>query len=390
MKIYYQLQSLFGVWAQELRAIFSDSGAILFCIVLPIAYPILYSWIYNNEVVHEVPVVVVDNSHSALSREFIQKVDASPDVDVAYYAGSVKEGQEYIAGKKAYGIIYFPEDFAVKVGRMEQGTVSVYCDMSYMLTYKAIFQTAQSVSMILGSEVKSKVLPSATAREAEISSRPLDYDEVPIFNTTGGYGNFVLPAVLVLIVQQAILLCVGLVSGTEREKHFQNIRNVGSAMLGKGLAFFMIFSVMLAYTTLVVPRLFGFVMMVHLWDWMVFMTPYLMACVGFGIVGSSVIRYRENVMLTAVCTSVPFLFLSGMSWPQSAIPGFWQGVSCIVPSTFGIRGFVRMSSMGATIDEVLPEFRALCFLAVAYNLVALGVMYRRYKVSRAHRSQSPS
>ena len=375
-----RIKNIIDIWWQETLAIFKDSGAMLFCFVLSLAYPVLYSWIYNNEVVHDVPVVVVDDSHSALSREFIQKVDASPDVSVAYYAGSIHEAQSYIGHGEAYGIFYFPSNFATAVGRHEQAHVSVYCDMSYMLTYKAIYMTAQNVSMAIGTEIKIAKSGTYTDREAEIMSQPLDFEDVPIFNTTGGYGNFVLPGVLVLIIQQAILLGVGLLSGTEREKHFPMVKNVIDAFFGKGIAFLLIFAVMLAYCTLVVPRMFGFVMMVHFLDWLVFMTPYLIACIGFALVGSELIPFREAVMLTAVCTSVPFLFLSGISWPQSGIPGFWQGIGNCLPSTFAIRGFVRMSSMGARIGDVLPEFRALSILAIVYSLAALGIMYRRYLI----------
>ena len=375
-----RIKNIIDIWWQETLAIFKDSGAMLFCFVLPLAYPVLYSWIYNNEVVHDVPVVVVDDSHSALSREFIQKVDASPDVSVAYYAGSIHEAQSYIGHGEAYGIFYFPSNFATTVGRHEQAHVSVYCDMSYMLTYKAIYMTAQNVSMAIGTEIKIAKSGTYTDREAEIMSQPLDFEDVPIFNTTGGYGNSVLPGVLVLIIQQALLLGVGLLSGTEREKHFPMVKNVIDAFFGKGIAFLLIFAVMLAYCTLVVPRMFGFVMMVHFLDWLVFMTPYLIACIGFALVGSELIPFREAVMLTAVCTSVPFLFLSGISWPQSGIPGFWQGIGNCLPSTFAIRGFVRMSSMGARIGDVLPEFRALSILAIVYSLAALGIMYRRYLI----------
>ena len=383
-----RIKNIIDIWWQETLAIFKDSGAMLFCFVLPLAYPVLYSWIYNNEVVHDVPVVVVDDSHSALSREFIQKVDASPDVSVAYYAGSIHEAQSYIGHGEAYGIFYFPSNFATAVGRHEQAHASVYCDMSYMLTYKAIYMTAQNVSMAIGTEIKIAKSGTYTDREAEIISQPLDFEDVPIFNTTGGYGNFVLPGVLVLIIQQALLLGVGLLSGTEREKHFPMVKNVIDAFFGKGIAFLLIFAVMLAYCTLVVPRMFGFVMMVHFLDWLVFMTPYLIACIGFALVGSELIPFREAVMLTAVCTSVPFLFLSGISWPQSGIPGFWQGISCCLPSTFAIRGFVRMSSMGARIGDVLPEFRALAILAIVYSLAALGVMYRRYLIHQTFENLS--
>ena len=382
MSLKDHIKNIADIWWQETVAIFKDSGAVLFCIVLPLAYPILYSWIYNNEVAREVPIVIVDDSHSALSREFIQKVDASPDVSVAFYAGSIHEAQSYIGHGEAYGILYFPHNFATTVGRHEQAHVSVYCDMSYMLTYKAIFQTAQNVSSLMGAKIQAVKGGAYTNREAEIAAKPLDFDEVPIFNTTCGYGNFVLPGVLVLIIQQALLLSVGLLSGTQREKHYPMVKHVIDAYFGKGIAFLLIFAVMLAYCTLAVPRMFGFVMMMHFSDWMVFMTPYLIACIAFAVVGSEIIPFREAVMLTAVCTSVPFLFLSGISWPQSAIPGFWQGISYCLPSTFAIRGFVRMSSMGAQIGDVLPEFQSLVILAIIYSLAALGVMYRRYLIHK--------
>ena len=384
MSLKTHIKNIADIWWQETVAIFKDSGAVLFCIVLPLAYPILYSWIYNNEVVREVPVVVVDDSHSALSREFIQKVEASPDVSIAFYSNSIHDAQNHIGHGEAYGVIYFPRNFATTVGRHEQSHVSVYCDMSYMLTYKAIFQTVQAVSSVMGTEIQTAASGAYTNREEQITSKPLDFEEVPIFNTTSGYGNFVLPGVLVLIIQQALLLSVGLLSGTQREKHFPMVKHVIDAYFGKGLAFCIIFSVMLAYCTLVVPRMFGFVMMVHFIDWLIFMTPYLIACVAFAVVGSEMIPFREAVMLTAVCTSVPFLFLSGISWPQSGIPCFWQTVANYLPSTFAIRGFIRMSSMGARIGDVLPEFRALSILAVLYCLAALGVMYRRYLIHKKY------
>lgn len=371
------MKQILEIWLKELKTLFHDQGTLLFCIILPLAYPIIYSWIYNNEVVREVPVVVVDHSHSALSREFTQKYDASPDVCVAFQSASIEEARSLIGHGEAYGILYFPQDFAIKAGRHEQSHVSVYCDMSYMLTYKAIFQTATDVSMLLGNDIKAQLAGHYTARDAEIAAKPLDFDEVPIFNVTAGYGNFVLPGVLVLIIQQAMLLAVGLLAGTDRERKYASVKGPVATLIGKGMAYFMVFAVMMSYTTLVIPRLFGFVMMVHFCDWAAFMLPYLLACVFFAIVTSELVRLRENVLLIVVFTSVPLLFLSGISWPQSAMPMLWENVAQFFPSTYAIRGFVRMSSMGAILNDVEPELRALWIQTVVYGIFACLVMYRR-------------
>ena len=207
MRVFYYI-------TEELKAIFKDEGVLLFFIILPLAYPLIYSWIYNNEVVREVPIVLVDNSHSTMSREFTRKMDASPDVNVAYQATSITEAKDIIGHGEAYGILYFPEDFEKTIGRMEQAHVSIYCDMSYMLTYKAIVQAATSVAGETGAELQKELLGNHTKREDEIATKPLEFDEVPIFNITGGYGNFIIPAVVTLIIQQAMLLGVGMIAGT--------------------------------------------------------------------------------------------------------------------------------------------------------------------------------
>lgn len=370
-----------NAWYHEIKSIFTDQGALLFSILLPLAYPLLYSWVYNNEVVHEVPVAVVDNSHSALSRDFVQKFDASPDVAVTLYCKNVQEAKDAIGHGDVYGMLYFPEDFDTKVGRMEQAHVSVFCDMSYMLTYKAIFQTANAISSLMGSDIQVKLQGHYTEREEQIATQPLEVEEVPIFNVTAGYGNSILPAVLILIIQQAMLLSVGLLVGRDRERGFESVKGVASALLGKGLAYLMVFAVMFTYVTLVIPEIFGFVSLIHDLDLLLLAIPYLLACVFFAFLVSDLIRYRENVMLVVVFTSLPFLFLSGISWPQNAIPGFWQGVGDLLPSTFGIRAFVRMSSMGARIGDVAPEVESLWLQVIIYAVLAIMVMYRRRLVN---------
>lgn len=251
------------IWAKEMRSVFADEGVLLFFIFLPLFYPVLYSWIYNNEVVNKVPVAIVDLSHSHDSREFVRKVDACSGVRVAYYCNNLEEAREVVGHQKAHGILYFPSDFATKLHRGEQAHVGVYCDMSLMLTYKAILQSAQAVSMEMGSQIQIAGSNSFTARDEEIATRPLDFDEVPIFNATGGYGNAILPGVLMLILQQSLLLGIGLAAGTARENNrYQDLVPITShhngifrIVLGKAMCYFMIYAVAGAYITLCVPPL---------------------------------------------------------------------------------------------------------------------------------------
>ena len=122
------------IWRDEMRQIFKDEGVIIFFFVVPLIYPLLYSWIYNNEVVREVPVVVVDNSHSQLSRKFIRMCNASPDVKVVAYVDDMDEGKMLIGRNVARALYYIPSDFQTRIYRMQQATISVYCDIQGCLS----------------------------------------------------------------------------------------------------------------------------------------------------------------------------------------------------------------------------------------------------------------
>ncbi|MCI6839174.1 MAG: ABC transporter permease [Prevotella sp.] len=376
----------------EARAIIRDEGVLLFVVALPLFYPILYSWIYNNEVTHEVPVAVVDASHSSTSRKFVRMYDASPDVRVAYFCNSLDEARRLVASQDINGIVYLPEDMDTRLNRMQPATVSIYCDMSLMLAYKAIYSTATSVAGIMNSRIQIRLSGNATDREDQISTQPLKYEEVPMFNPTGGYGNFILPGVLALILQQTLLLGIGMLYATRNERRQPFAPACGTAvghafgwfrlMTGRTLCFLLLYSMLTAYVLLAIPKMFSFVQLLHPGDLVAFVLPYLLACMFMSMSLGAVLRQREDVMLVVVFTSVPLLFMSGVSWPQSNIPAFWRAAACLFPSTFGIQGFVKLNTMGAVITDIAPECKALWIQAGVYFCIAallLRRMMRRHE-----------
>ena len=380
------LADILSTACAEARAIIRDEGVLLFVVALPLFYPILYSWIYNNEVTHEVPVAVVDASHSSTSREFVRRYDASPDVRVAYFCNSLDEARRLVASQDINGIVYLPEDMDTRLNRMQPATVSIYCDMSLMLAYKAIYSTATSVAGIMNSRIQIRLSGNATDREDQISTQPLKYEEVPMFNPTGGYGNFILPGVLALILQQTLLLGIGMLYATRNERRQPFAPACGTAvghafgwfrlMTGRTLCFLLLYSMLTAYVLLAIPKMFSFVQLLHPGDLVAFVLPYLLACMFMSMSLGAVLRQREDVMLVVVFTSVPLLFMSGVSWPQSNIPAFWRAAACLFPSTFVIQGFVKLNTMGAVITDIAPECKALWIQAGVYFCIAALLLRR--------------
>lgn len=391
-KIKQGFNDLFFIWRQEFKDVFKDQGVITFFLLLPLGYPLLYGFIYDNEVVREVPTAVVDHSNSKLSREFIRKVDGTPDVDIVAYCADMEEAKELLKRKKIYGIMYFPSDFSAKLNTGEQTEVSLFCDMSGLLYYKALLIANTAVSLDINKNIKITRLGNTTHREDLVSTYPIEYQDVALFNPTNGFAAFLIPAVLILVIQQSLLLGIGLAVGTAREKNrFKNLVPINKhyngtlrIVLGKGLCYFMIYALISIYVLCVVPRIFNLNQIGMPQDLLLFVLPYLAACIFFAMTASIAIRNRETPMLIFVFSSIPLLFISGISWPGAAVPDFWKTISYIFPSTFGINGFVRINNMGATLHEVKLEYQAL-WLQAGFYFITTCLVYRwQIIASRKH------
>ena len=391
-KITQGIHDLFYIWIQEFRTTFRDQGVLIFFVLVPLVYPLIYAFIYTNETIREVPAVVVDHSHSALSREYLRKVDASPEVDIVSHCADMEEARLMLKDRLAYGIIYIPAEFSDNIARGKQTQVSLFCDMSGLLYYKALLNANTSVSLDMNADIKVQRAGNSTHRQDEITTYPIRYEDVALFNPTNGFAAFLIPAVLMLIIQQTLLLGIGLSAGTAREhnrfrdlvpinRHYNGTLRI---VLGRGLGYFMVYALVSVYVLCVVPRLFSLVQIGQPGVLVLFMLPYLAACIFFAMTASIAIRNRETCMLIFVFTSVPLLFLSGISWPGAAMPEFWRYFSYLFPSTFGINGFVRINSMGASLDEVAFEYRALWIQAGVYFLTTCWVYRWQIIQSRKH------
>ena len=386
------IYDMFYIWKQEFRTTFRDQGVLIFFILVPLVYPLIYAFIYTNETIREVPAVAVDNSRSSLSREYLRKVNATPDVNIVTYCADMEEAKLMMKDRKAYGVIYIPADFSDNIARGKQTQVSLYCDMSGLLYYKALLLANTNVSLAMNADIKVERAGNSTERQDEITAYPIEYEDVALYNPTNGFAAFLIPVVLMLIIQQTLLLGIGLSAGTAREhnqfrdlvpinRHYNGTLRI---VMGKGLSYFMVYSLVSVYILCVVPWIFKLNRIAIPGELALFILPYLAACIFFSMTASIAIRNRETCMLLFVFTSVPLLFLSGISWPAAAIPPFWKYFSYIFPSTFGINGYVRINSMGATLNEVAFEYRALWLQAGFYFITACLVYRRQIILSRRH------
>lgn len=387
------IYNIWYVWKKELKAVAADSAVLTFFVALPLFYPVLYTYIYSNEGVFKVPVAVVDRDNSYESRAFIRAWNASSGVDVVARCADMEEARRLLWKKQIYGILEIPADFSHRPINGEQAHVSLYCDMGGLLNYKALLQAASNVAVGMGRIVQLEGLPYASPVRQEQTVAPVQMTEVKLFNPQSGYATFIIPAILILVIQQSLLLGVGTIAGTGRDRnrframlpfnvHYEHPFPV---VMGKALAYLPIYAFVAIWIFVVVPGMFNLTRIGEKWDFFLFILPFLLACIFFAITLSFLCKERETPFLIFVFTSVPLMFISGISWPVTSIPDYWVAFSKVFPSTYGIEGYVKINSLGATFGEVSREFNSLWVLTAFYFLLAYLLYDREIRILKSRR-----
>ena len=348
-------KQLGSVVRNEFRTIFKDGGVMLILIFALIIYATAYSLAYGSQVLRNVPIGVVDECRTPTSRSLIDTFNAGPNTYVAYNPTS-----------------------------MEEANVAIYADASYFLMYRQVFQEVVTSIGKTGAMVEFQrlIAKGANIPQAQATTQPVIYQSHNLFNPYLGYGTFVMPAIIMVIIQQTMLIGIGMIGGTWRE--FGLYRKLCPAgrrrmstlpiVLGRGLVYALIYAVTCTYILGLHYRLFHFPMNGATGVVMLFMAAYLAACIAMGIAVSTLFRYRENSLLLLLWTSIPVLMLSGVSYPRQGIPDWLFNLGQLFPSSHGVNGFIRIQTMGASIPEVFAEIKWLIILTVVYGgLARIGI-----------------
>jgi ABC-2 type transport system permease protein len=384
IKITGQIREGFGsmlrIWMREFQLIFKDLGVMVIIFAVPLVYPMLYSFIYYPEVVRELPITVVDLSHSSESRLFTRNLNATPELSVVSNSMSMDEAIELFKKREVRGIVQIPGTFSTDIALKRQTTISAYADMEFFLYYKALMTGTSFVALETGKQiqVKNLVNDGLTERQAEVTAEPLKLVDNAMANQAGGFASYGIPAALILIIQQTLILAIGILAGTARERHpFGTLvpldrKRMGTLRLvaGKSAAYFTIYAMLCVYMLGMIPRWFGYAHSANFTELIALISPFLLSSIFLGLTLSVVFKNRESAMILYLFTSIPLLFLSGIIWPLSNFSPVWLVVREIFPSSNAMFGFIKMNSLGATIYETRKEIMSLWIQTGVYFLTA--------------------
>jgi ABC-2 type transport system permease protein len=357
-----------GAFAAEYRRALGERGALGLMVLAPIIYGAFYPQPYLGQVVRAIPIAVVDDDGSEVSRRLIQGLNAHEAVQVAARPSTLAEAQAALARREVFAIVGIPAGTERDVLAGRRARIPAYVDSVYFLLYNRTVQGIVEASGAVNADIQSgEVRPDGSlSRAALAKSSPVEVLSQPLFNPTGGYASYVVPAAFMLILQQTLFMGVATLGAVRRRTA------AAVSVLGQGLAHLLLAVPGALLFLIVLPRLYGFSATAHVGDLLALLLPFILSVSFLAQFVSTWFRHRETAVILFIATSLPLFFLVGVAWPVEAIPAWLHALSFVFPSTSAIDGLVRINQMDASLSDVWLGWARLWILTALYLVLAIG------------------
>ena len=368
----------------ELSAIFHDSGALLLLVIALPLYTIIYSTAYGSEVVRNVAIAVVDEDNTQSSRELINGIISGPNTAIHYEPQSILEAQELYFSDKIFGIVYIPHGFERNLLSDTQANIGLILDGSHLLLYRQVLEQVASDALTKGATIELMRLVERGQSEptAMATIEPVALDIHHLYNRSLGYGSFVMPSVIMVIIQQTLIIGLAMIAARRRRKGLSVEIISTNSIIAKTLVYLIIYGINLTIILGIIWPIFGFPYIGNTLDIALFVALYIIATLALGMAVAQLFKRRESPLLLLLSTSVPILLLAGVSYPREAYDSWLYDIGRLLPSSSGVDGFIALASRGATLGDILPEIVTLTLLSILYFSIAFSTNKRLLRNSK--------
>jgi ABC-2 type transport system permease protein len=349
-------------------------------ILAPVFYGVFYPQPYLGQLVRKIPIAIVDDDRSEVSRSLVHTLDADEHVAVAVRAPALDVAQQALFARQVFAILEIPVNTEREVLKRNPARLAAYVDSAYFIVFNGTLQgIIESAAEVTAARAERGGRRDAAAvRTALAAVSPVELLLEPLYNPVGGYASYVVPAAFVLIIQQTLLMgaamLAALAGGPGRPSG-------PAALLGRALAHVTLYVTPLLLFLVILPRIYGFSTLGHLDDLALFALPFILATSLMGQAAGLFFKHRETAMLVFVATTLPQFFLVGVSWPREMIPPLLDRIRRVFPSESAIDGLVRINQMGASLPEMRADWLFLWLLAAVY--FGLALLAARWRAGRA-------
>lgn len=368
------MQSLHNIFVRELRRVLANKIYLATLTLLPMLAMLIFVALFSGGTPNKLPIAVVDEDNSSLSRKAIEMIRATPEVDVCFMPSSEIEGKRLIRQGKAYAIVVIPHNFERDILRLTPTSIAAYISGANILTNGLIsngllssistFTTSDRISLLLSRGI--------TLKQAEAEAMAIRFDRHILFNPYTNYAYYLLPIflpmMLLIFTTTGTIFAIGseLRDATAAEWIQCANGSIGIALLGK-LPPLLI--AMTAMSVVIFGSLFAVAdLPINATSW-VFIIYCLLLTASYMGVSIFILSLTANMRLSLSLVggyAVMAFSLSGLTFPTMAMHESIQWLGRLFPFTYFVRASVNQVVRGAPMAYSLGDIASLlCFLLPA-------------------------
>lgn len=366
--------TIFGLIRNEVRSIFTNPVILLTMFGGIVFYSFLYPLPYSQQTPREQEITVVNLDKSLTSFQLERMVDATPQVHIVNRTHTIEAAKSEFLSGNVDGILVIPRHFYKELLLGQSPTLTFAGDASYFLVYGTIVEGLAGASGTLAAKarVNQMVINGEPVKSASKKYASSLVNMKPTFNPEIGYVNYVVPAVFVLILQQTLIMCIGVLGGTQKygRGYWTNISSLKLVVTRSSIFVVLYYFLAMYYFGFSfdfynIHRLADPLMLLAL------LTPFLFNSCFIGIILGVILPRRELVTAVVLISSMPLVFSAGFIWPIESLPQPVIWLSNLIPTTPAIQALLKVNQMGAQFNQIVDQWALLwgqfvCWGALAY------------------------
>ena len=311
-----------------------------FCmVVFPLMTVLFFTTMLDEGLPHDLPIGVVDQDDSSVSRGLIRNLDAMQSSRVTYHFTSVSEARDAMQENKVYAYLYIPEGTAAKLLSGRQPKISYYYTMTCLTAGSMAMKDLKTIGTLGSAAVGQATLTAkgATPKQIKAALQPVTIDAHMIANPEGSYNysltTVFVPGILMLFMAllSAYSLGMELKLDTGKEWLARANGNIFVAIIGKYIIHALVFLLVIfiyqyyIFNVLHFPRLGG------VWNILRLSLLQVAASLGFGIFSFGLMPSMRMSMSISSLWSVLSMSMCGSAFPVMGMDPPLQALSWLFP-----------------------------------------------------------
>jgi ABC-2 type transport system permease protein len=371
------MKRLLALTWKELLQLKRDHMSMKLIVVMPVMQLIIFGYAINYDVKH-LKTVVMDESRSYDSREFVAKMAASQYFDIIGGVDSFETLQQQIDSAQASVGLIIDRDFGKDRHRGAPAQALLIVNASDSTTSNQAMSVASGIAKGMSVDVLERKLGWKSA------GPPVDLRLRPWYNPELKTSNFIVPGLIIIVLTFTLINFTA--SSIVKEREFGTLEQLQvtpitgpQLIIGKILPFVLIGYVQLTLLAVSMRWLFDVEVQGSVAALYVLVGLFIAAVLGLGILLSTIARTQAQATQLSMMILLPFVFLSGYVFPIEGMPMIFQWITWLVPANYAMQIVRGIVLRGATVAQLWEPIMWLTL----YTLLIVGMAVLRFKKTAA-------